>query len=150
MEQRCQLCGGDPLHDVAQHYSHPLRLGFLQNIQLQYGVVHIGAHRRHFLRAENVPSGQLDESASRSQAGQAGLYEALAGEAVEHHVDALASGGFQDFPAESGLAAIEYVLDAKGAKIRLLWSAGGGEYLRTGPRAPTVWPPVPPRPQRRE
>ena len=64
------------------------------------------------------------------QTGQARLDEALSRQAVEHHVNALAVGGFEDFPSEPRLAAVEHVLHAQGPQVSLLRGAGGSEYLR--------------------
>ena len=80
--------------------------------------------------AEDVPPGHLDESTALSEAGKACVDEAFAGEAVEHDVNALAASGRENFFAELGLAAVEYVLDAERTEKRLFRGAGRGEHLR--------------------
>ena len=130
VNDRPQFARGEPRHDVAQHDAHPLRLGLLEHVEFQDVIGHVGAQRRHLLVAQDVPAGHLDEAAAGREAGQAGLDEPLAGEAVEHHVHALAAGGREDLLAEVGRAAVEDVLDAERAQIGLLRGAGRGEHFR--------------------
>ena len=131
VDERLQHARRELVHHLSQYLAHPLRLGLLEHVQLQDVVAHVRAHRRHLLVGQDVPPGQLDEATTLGQARQAGLDEALAGEAVQQHVNALASGGLQDLVAERGLTAVVYVLHAQRPYEVVLRKAGRGEHLRT-------------------
>ena len=117
------------VHHPPESVSGHRRSLLLESVQLQDPVAHVGPSLRHLLFAENVHPGEFHEAAISGQAGQAGVDEARAGEAVEHHVDSLAPGGLEDFLTEVGLAAVEHVLHAQRPQKRLFRSTGGGENL---------------------
>ena len=126
-----QLTCRNARHNVAQHPADPLRIGLLQDIQLQDVVGDVRPGRRHLVLGENVAPGHLHKAAPVPQTGQAGVDEALAGEAVQHDVHPGAAGRLEDLFAERRGAAVEHVLDAERAQVRLLGGACGGEDLRT-------------------
>ena len=113
VDERFQLSRRKPRHDVSQHHSNRRRVGLLHHVEFKDGVAHVRTCRGHLVLAQDVPSRQLDEATTMSQARQAGVNKAFARQAVQHDVDALAASGLEDFLAKLGLAAIEYVLDAE-------------------------------------
>ena len=132
MNKGCELSRRDPRHQIPQYRAHPFGIGLLQNIQLQNGVGHVGTHFRHLLLTQDVPPGHLDEAAAGHQAGQTGVDEAFAGEAVQHHMNTFTPCDFQDLGSESGLATVEDVLDADRSQVCLLRRTGGGKHFGTG------------------
>ena len=101
-----------------------------QSIQLQDVVIHILARGGHFFLAVDVHSGQLDEPAAMRKAGQARLDKALSSQAVQHHMNAFATSGFEDFLPKLRLPAVEDMLHTKRVQIRLFRRACRGEHFR--------------------
>ena len=131
MHQRFQLTGGEPLHYPLEGVTRQRRVALFQAVQLQDGVGDIRAHRRHLLPAQDVLIGHLHKAATLRQAGQARIDETFPRQTVQHHMNACAAGGFQNFLPEFRLPAIEYVLHAERAQIRLLRSTRRGEHFRS-------------------
>ena len=132
VDDRLDLTRFEPLHHAAQGVAGLGREVLLEHVELQDVVRDIRPGRRHLLLAPDVDPRQLHEPAAVGEARQARLDEALAGQAVQHHVDPGPAGGFQDLPAERGGAAVEHVLHAERAQIRPLARARGREDLRAG------------------
>ena len=102
-----------------------------QCIEIENGVGDIRPHRRHLVGAQDIPLRQLHDAAALREAREARLDEALAGQAVQHHVDSGPVRRVENFPGERGRAAVEHVHDAERAEISLLARARGCEHLRT-------------------
>ena len=75
-------------------------------------VGHVRADGSHLLFAQDVHARHLDEAAALSEARQTSLDEALAGQAVQNHVDTGAAGVTQDGRAKGRRAAVVNVLHA--------------------------------------
>ena len=134
MDRRLELARRQPGRHRSEGVSGPLRVGLLQRVQLQDRVGDVSTGGGHLVGAHDVAAPELHEASAGTQARQARLDEALPGEAVQHDVDAFASGGFEDVGAEGGVAAVEDVLHSQRPQERLLGRAGGGQDL--GARGP--------------
>jgi len=129
VDDRLQLARCDSSHQLPQDPAHPLRVGLLEHIQLKDVIPDVGAHGGHFVLTQDVAACHFDEPATVLQAGQTGVDEAFARQAVEHHVHTRAVACLHDFGGEGGCAAVEDVLHAQGSEIGLFRRAGRGEDL---------------------
>ena len=131
VNDRLQLACSYARHHAPQDLADPGRFGLLQYVQLKDVIGHVGPYGRHFLLAQDVAPGHLHETAALPEAGQAGIDVALAREAVQHHIDAFAAGGLENFFAERRRAAVKNVFHAERPEIVPLGRAGGGKHLRS-------------------
>ena len=132
VEEGIQLAGRQPIHHPPQDLAGMSRLLFLQGIDLEDGVVHVRPDGRHLLLAQDVHPGHFHEPTPARQAGETGIDEAFAGQAVQHHVDPGATRSFENLLPEGGRAAVEHLFYAERAEIFPLASACGGEHFRAG------------------
>ena len=130
VDDRFEFSREDARHHLAQDPPDPLGIRLLQDVQLQDVVGHVRTRLRHLVLGQDVAPGHLNEAAPASEAGEAGVDEALSGEAVQHDIHAGAIGRVEDFLPERRRAAVEDVLDAERPQVRLLWRARGCEDLR--------------------
>ena len=129
VDRRDEFAGPEAGEQLAQGGARLFGIALLQPVQVEDGVGDVRAQRRHLVLAQDVPSGQLHEPSIAREAGEARLDEALAGQAVQHDVDARSVRGVQDLLPERRRAAVEHVLDAQRTEVRLLGSARRGEHL---------------------
>ena len=74
--------------------------------------------------------GQFHEAPALLQAGEAGVDESLARQAVEDDIHSLAARGFKNLAGELRGPAVEQPVHAKRSEIRLLRRARSGEDFR--------------------
>ena len=132
VKERSELAGLQPRHHPAQDFSGLCGLFLLENVDHEDGVGDVRPDRRHLVLAQDVDPAHFHEAAALREAREARLDVALAGQAVQHHVDPGAVGGREDVFAERRRAAVEHMLHAERAQIVPLACARGREHLRTG------------------
>ena len=132
VDERSQFAGLEPRHHPAQYFPGLCGLLLLENVDHEDGVGDVWPERRHLVLAQDVHSAHFHEAAALGQAREARIDEALAGQAVQHHVDPGAAGGFEDVGAERRRAAVEDVGHAERAQIVPLARACRRKHLRAG------------------
>ena len=130
VDERRQLAGCQPLHHVSEGLPRPPGVVLLQNVELQNVIGHVRPRRGHVAVAVDIHPGQFDETPAGRQAGQARLDKTLAGQAVQHHVNAFTAGSREDFLPKRRAAAVEHVFHPQRPQVGLLRLAGGGEHFR--------------------
>ncbi|SHT76128.1 Uncharacterised protein [Mycobacteroides abscessus subsp. abscessus] len=127
--QRRPLSLGQSLGDLGEQDPDAVRLLEHHRVQRDNLVGDVGPGLRHLLRGPNIALGDLGEATVLGGGAQGRLDEALAGEAVEHHIHTRAVGVRQDLIGEIGCTRVVHILHAELAQCRPLEGAGRGEHL---------------------
>ena len=119
-------------HEFAQHAAHLLGVALGQFAPVEHPVADVGPQRMHPGGVPNTGLADLQEGAAGRHHREPGGDE-IAGEGIQHQIDAAPIGERRNLSGECGAAGVEDMGDAERAQPSAFgFAAGGGEDLGPG------------------